>query len=319
MPYPRSSTVLPGVPGFYHCISRCVRRAWLCGDDPLTGRNFDHRRRWIEQRLIQLADSFAVGLYAWAVMSNHTHVVLRTDPSAPYSWSDEEVAARWVRLGPTLTGGSSDPARRAMRERALVADPGRLEEIRQRLGSVSWFMRFLNECIARQANAEDDCTGRFWEGRFKCQSLLDESSVLACMAYVDLNPIRAGLCDTLIDSDYTTIQRRLRSIAAGQRGVGARLAPIAGHPSGAAPEWTEGGYIALLESAMRAVGSGHDGANSVAAQIGAVGIRASPPWWLDCVLRIERRFGCAVGTPESLRNFALLTGRAWLKGSALGR
>ena len=95
MGYPRGMTVDQEAPGFYHCVSRCVRRAWLCGEDPVSGRNFDHRRGWIEARLVELAESFAVSLYAWAVMSNHTHVVLRIDPALPRSWSDEEVAQRW--------------------------------------------------------------------------------------------------------------------------------------------------------------------------------------------------------------------------------
>ena len=95
-------TVDPNAAGFYHCISRCVRRAWLCGEDPLSGQNFDHRRTWIERRLIDLADSFPVGLFAWAVMSNHTHVVLRIDPALPQNWTDEEVAMRWARLSRTL-------------------------------------------------------------------------------------------------------------------------------------------------------------------------------------------------------------------------
>ena len=319
MGYPRSSTVVRDAPGFYHCISRCVRRAWLCGDDPLSKRNFDHRRGWIEERLIQLSDSFAVGLYAWAVMSNHTHVVVRVDPRAARAWSSEEVARRWVRLGVTRNSAPRDPARIEMREQALLADPERVEEIRQRLGSLSWFMRFLNECIAREANAEDDCTGRFWEGRFKCQALLDEPAVLACMAYVDLNPIRAGLCDTLTESDFTTIQRRSRLLSSERLEAGARLGPVTGLSSDAGPGVSEVGYMDFVE---RAVVVARDQAADAALVPSAVlqsAIRGSPEWWRDALQRIESRFGHAVGTHETLKAFAGETGRAWIRGLAIGR
>jgi REP element-mobilizing transposase RayT len=84
-----------------------------------------------------------------------------------------------------------------------------VETYRSRLMDISWFMRLLNESVARQANQEDNCTGRFWEGRFKSQALLDEAALAACMAYVDLNPVRANIAQTPECSDYTSVKQRV--------------------------------------------------------------------------------------------------------------
>ena len=128
------------------------------------------------------------------VMSNHLHLVLRTRPDWVESWSDGEVAVRWLRLFSKSRAADDKKTRPSDSEiKALTGNDQRMAELRLRLSSVSWFMRSLNEHVARLANREDGCKGRFWEGRFKCQALLDEAAVLACMAYVDLNPIRAGL------------------------------------------------------------------------------------------------------------------------------
>jgi hypothetical protein len=82
-----------------------------------------------------------------------------------------------------------------------------IEQYRHRLGDLGWFMKCLNEPIARQANKEDGCTGHFWESRYKSQALLSEA-LLICMAYVDLNPVRADMCSTPEESDYTSIKER---------------------------------------------------------------------------------------------------------------
>ena len=105
MGYPRSQLVVPGTSGTYHCVARCVRRAFLCGEDALTGRCFDHRKDWVEARLLELAEIFSLSVLAYAVMSNHVHVVLRVDPEHAAGWSDEEVARRWVRLFPARMDG----------------------------------------------------------------------------------------------------------------------------------------------------------------------------------------------------------------------
>ena len=194
---------------YYHCVSRCVRRAFLCGVDQLTGNNYEHRKVWVVERLAELSKVFAIEVCAYAVMSNHSHVVLRVDQNKAQSWSEEQVMAQWESLFtiPVLVQqyrDGTDSAAVAIEAKKIIA------QWRSRLMDISWYMRSLNEHLARRANAEDRCTGRFWEGRYKSQALLDEAAVLTCMSYVDLNPIRAGMCDTPEESDFTSIQQRIR-------------------------------------------------------------------------------------------------------------
>ncbi len=200
---------------YYHCISRCVRRAFLCGEDVVTGKSFDHRKPWLVERMRVLSAVFAVDICAYAVMSNHFHLVLGLAPERAQGWNDDEVLDRLrVVFAPTA---------KAIRELPVRARKPALAPWRERLGDLSWFMRCLNEWIARRANAEDGCTGRFWEGRFKSQALLDEGALITCMSYVDLNPVRAGLAKRLEAADFTSIQARLFE-AAGRRRARRKMA-----------------------------------------------------------------------------------------------
>jgi len=217
MPIARKNIVDKTSSGFYHCTTRCVRRAFLCGEDPYTGENFDHRREWIQARLLNLGKIFSADLYAFAVMHNHYHAVLFMDRERAQAWSADEVAKRWLTLCPPRMAINEFPD---APEQAgcfsgfvdeLSCDKQRIELYRERLCDLSWLMRFLNEFIARKANKEDEVKGRFWEGRFKTQALLDEGAVLACMAYVDLNPIRAGIAETPENSEFTSIKERISS------------------------------------------------------------------------------------------------------------
>ena len=209
MPEPRYRQVSIEATPYYHCISRCVRRAFLCGSDPLTGFNFEHRRQWIVDRIKQVCSVFAVDLCAYAIMSNHYHIVVKINPARVADWTDEEVAQRWLQIfsGPLLMqqflAGTDLTEFQLQRVAELFA------LWRERLADLSWLMRCINEPIARMANSEDHCTGSFWEGRFKSQALLDDRALLACMAYVDLNPIRAAMATTPEQSDYTSIQERI--------------------------------------------------------------------------------------------------------------
>ncbi|MFQ2245468.1 transposase [Aeromonas enteropelogenes] len=194
---------------YYHVVSRCVRRAFLCGEDAHSGQSYEHRRQWVVDRLGQLSRLFAIGICAYAVMSNHYHLVLKVDPEQAQGWSEREVAERWAGLfqWPLLVRRWYQGD--VLIEPELTVVQGLIEEWRGRLYSISWFIRLLNEGLARQANQEDSCKGHFWEGRFKSQALLTESALLACMAYVELNPIRAKLADRPEESDYTSISQRL--------------------------------------------------------------------------------------------------------------
>ncbi len=206
MTYPRAHLVDAENGGIYHCISRCVRRAWLCGEDSVTGQSFGHRRQWVEDRILALSRIFAVRLYGYAIMSNHHHIILETRPHDVRRWSDEDVVERWLRV---ITW-KNDKAR-ALRKAALVEDPEQVARLRARLGNLSWFMAKLNEHIARRTNAEDDCKGRFWEGRFTSIPLLDDTALIAAMVYVDLNPVRAGMTRLPERAQYTSVARRSRA------------------------------------------------------------------------------------------------------------
>ena len=206
----RSDVFDPHQVSVFHCINRCVRRCFLCGVDPLTGENFEHRKVWIEHRLEFLAAQFGIDVIGFSVLSSHFHVILRNRPDVVATWSDEEVARRWRMLCPLRKQPDGSPEPPTQQEiQAIVNDPDRVQELRTRLSHISWFMKMVSERVARRANAEEELTGRFWQGRFRGIKLADAAAILACLMYVDLNPIRAGICDTPEQSEHTSAKRRL--------------------------------------------------------------------------------------------------------------
>lgn len=189
---------------YYHVMSRCVRRSYLCGLDKESGKDYSHRKQWLVDRMKQLASIFSIHICAYAVMSNHYHLVLYVNTDIAQNWSEEEILHRW-----TLLFGSSTAKRIATFPPELAIK--KIEELRDRLSNLSWFMRCLNEPIARRSNLEDEVEGRFWQGRFKSQGLLDEGAVLSAMAYVDLNPVRAKIAATPEESEFTSIYERIQA------------------------------------------------------------------------------------------------------------
>jgi len=295
MTYPRSHLVDPNG-GVYHICSRCVRRAYLCGRDRETGYDFDHRRQWIEDRILNLASIFAVKVFGYAVMSNHYHLILEVNPRDVERWTNAEIVNKWFELNPRK--GEANQARDA-RMLTVLEDVDRLQELRERLGSLSWFMRYLNEPLARLANREDCCTGRFWEGRFKSQRLLDETAILACMIYVDLNPVRAGLADDPLHTEHTSMMKRMNE----KRDQHKPMRSIGAVPKEMPFSYSLDSYIRFISWTLEVQGSRQ-----------AVKYKGLPP--PDQWLQYMPRPGCwqrAQGSASSLKEYAKDLGQCWIK------
>jgi REP element-mobilizing transposase RayT len=310
MPKPRKALVSLEATPYYHCVSRCVRRAFLCGEDPLTAKSFEHRRDWIRDRLFELADLFAIDVCAYAIMSNHFHLVLFVDRETATGWEPKEVVERWHRLfsGSLLSLRYLAGDTLSSAEQELLA--AQVTCWRERLSDISWFMRCLNEPIARAANREDGCSGRFWEGRFKSQALLDEKALAACLAYVDLNPLRAEMTSTPEESDYTSIAERsvaLKPLAdqpLPSSGQPPRLLPFVGYPQAEMPKglpFRLTDYLQLLDWTGRAILENKRGAIGNDQPPILERLQIETEHWLFMAQHFESQFKGLVGTVYKLK------------------
>lgn len=300
MPKPRYSQISLSDTPYYHCVSRCVRRAFLCGTDAFTGQCYEHRRQWVEDKILALSGIFALDVCAYAVMSNHYHVVLHINEQAAHNWSKHEVIERWHRLfkGHAISRRYLNGEALTESEMQFLAE--RASTWKARLLSISWFMRVLNEGIARQANQEDDCTGRFWEGRFKTQALLGEAALMACMAYVDLNPVRAGLAKRPETSDHTSIKQRISS----NQEHSASLFPFVGNPRADMPQglpFNLTDYIELLDWTGRQLRSDKHGVIEESLPPILERLNQNPLSWLYASSHFESKFKQFVGAAHLLK------------------
>ncbi len=317
----RSTLIDVDTTPYYHCMARCVRHAYLCGENHLTGANYEHRKPWVVNRLRELSDIFAIEICAYAVMSNHYHTVLHINKGQAESWSLHEVLTRWTELfdGPLMVQKFLSGSLITEAEYKRVLEYATI--FRERLQSISWFMRCLNEHLARRANEEDGCKGRFWEGRFKSQALLDEAAVLTCMTYVDLNPIRAGLARTPEDSDFTSLQERIQQYRA-QKPQPNTLKPFRSNNKSEAKEtvpFNLNDYFQLVDWAGRAIRDDKRGAipHNLPSILQRLGINADA--WLITMKPGKPSFIRAIGKASSFQRYAEKIGKAWLHGMGVGR
>ena len=292
----------------------------MCGEDKFTGQSYEHRRGWVEERLLFLGSVFAIDICAYAVMSNHTHVVVCVDKDIADSWSMKEVVRRWHQLYQGTLLSQKYQRGDALSKGEMISLEETVTIYRQRLYDISWLMRNLNEYIAREANKEDGCTGRFWEGRFKSQALLDESAVLACMAYVDLNPIRAKMEVTPETSKHTSIQNRIHALIKGEQPK--KLMRFVGNyrqnmPKGIAYSLID--YCELVDCTGRCIRCDKAGyieqrKNPILERLGL-----NSEQWLTLTTEFEQHFHTAVGSEHMLQQFKHHTDHQRIRGMAKAR
>ena len=324
MPKARNTQVSIEATPYYHCVSRCVRRAFLCGKDQYSGQDFEHRRQWIEDRLLELSAIFAIDIAAYAIMHNHYHVVLYIDKDQASNWTMREVCEHWHELfsgndlsSSYLSGKTLSPTE----EQQLLL---KVDCWRERLIDISWFMRCLNEPIARQANREDKATGRFWEGRFKSQALLDEKALAVCMTYVDLNPIRSRMAETPETSDHTSIQQRIKRqqqiCKLDPNGLDQQpenLLSFAGNPRQHMPDglpfqYTD--YLELVDWTGRILRDDNKGAIPVHTPEILSRLNIDTKHWVYLTQDFESPFKSLVGCAHQVRLACEQLGKCWVHG-----
>ncbi|MEZ6138196.1 MAG: hypothetical protein R3C53_25205 [Pirellulaceae bacterium] len=328
----RADVFSPDEIAILHVVCRVVRRCYLFGDDPLTGRNYDHRKSWVVHQLELMGACMGIDVLCYAVLSNHCHLVLRSRPDVVKVWDDREIARRWLTLCPKrkLPDGSAKPPSEAELN-AILNNAKKLSQLRSRLSDISWLVRLLCQRIAQRANAEEDEAGKFWRSRFRAVRLLDEAAILACAAYVDLNPIRAAMAETIEGSDFTSAQLRTQALvnatpdnsscaASGNDCVRSPdrflspvqidelLDPLGARPSSQSERCSDKGflpmtsaaYLDLLDWTARQIAPGKRGAtpNETPAIFERLGISAEV--WCELVSGFGRLFSVVAGRPQSV-------------------
>ena len=286
---------------YYHVVSRCVRRAFLASFDRFTQTSFEHRRQWIVNRMIHLSTIFSIDICAYAVMSNHYHIVLKVEDNK--QWQKKQVFETWKKLYqlPYLAERYLKDEITSRIELRLVKKLAK--EYKKRLMSISWFMKCLNQYIAVKANREDNCKGHFWESRFKSQALLDENALLTCMAYVDLNPIRAAIAQTPETSDYTSIQARINNKETNLLSFAKDKIP-----------YCLSDYLALVDATGNAIHPNKKGYIPDDLPDILDRLNINPDTWLDEMKSFRTDDITAVGTVSQLKGFCKSLKKKWSVG-----
>jgi len=338
MAVPRKDIVDLNVTKLYHCTSRCVRRAFLCGD------GYEHRKQWIEDRIELLAANFGVSVCSFSIMDNHIHVLVRLEPDTAAGWTDEEVVRRWTNVYHPATLDIDDEQTLQACIDHRLQNTEKVADYRKWLKDLGSFMKALKEQIARRANKEEKITGIFWDGRYGSVGILDAEALLATCAYIDLNPVAAELAVNPESSEHTSFQQRVKHAMANgayerlqeaaEGSMAARralaemehehwLCPFENREEvidtvdlgadeeqprkGMLPGYSLASYLELVDYTSRLF---REGKSSVPQETPALldRLKMTPEAWVECMNKMQakkRKFGNAFAmNPERLREVA---------------
>jgi putative transposase len=318
MTKPRNLLMPPGSMGTFHVVSRCVRREFLL--------EREGRRERLAQGLARWLPHVGVDLQAYALMSNHIHLVLRLRPDRVATWDDATLARHALSVMPARSG--LDRAPLPLSPEVVARHAGNaawVAQQRERLGSASWLLRLVKQEMALLANRQEGCSGHFWESRYHCVALLDVPAVIACMIYVDLNPVRAGAVTVPELASWCSARHRAAQAlgsqadaSVGDAALGALLTPI----STCAPVCPETGafqtceldarsYLTALDVSGRQIAAGKRGSIPVELDgiLDRLGFAAER--WIDAMARGGAMLGTALGAPDARQAFAARSGTTW--------
>ncbi len=333
MPYPRSKIISKTIDGHYHLTSRCVRGAYLLNPD--NTKEHKRRKKWIINKMIFLSQIFYIGIDAFAIMDNHMHVVVETKYLEADSADAEDIAFRWLYLHPKKRDKKGLPIPPSRDEiKKFIKNSEEIEAVRAKLRDLSYYMKELNQTIAKKINKEDETMGRFWQGRFNSIYLPEEGAVLKCMMYVDLNEVRALIAKSPECSKFSSCYRRIKAEFAREKLKKEPNNEIAREES-KLDNWLEpvfntkkkrgylnitfNEYLELLDWTGRQIMDNKRGAISESLEpiLKRVGLKSDK--WIDTFLSFGKDFKRVAGSEEAIRKHANDVHKNWFQGIGCAR
>jgi len=210
----------------YHVTSKCVRSLHLLATpDPGSGPESDggracvslvsggggDRRKQFMLSVLQVLDAATcIEIAAFAIMDNHVHLLLRVLPKEPRTWAARDIARRWLLLHPPRNGYGRLRDVTDDDIQQLANDGEWVEATRDRLTSISFYMKEFKQRAAEYINRDEGQTsGSLWQGRYKLKPVLTDEQLVATMAYIDLNPFAANVCEQIEQGKFTSLEQRL--------------------------------------------------------------------------------------------------------------